>query len=102
MCIKDKDKEVVRGLKNGDDRKSLHVNIAACNAERDLQPGDSCMSREDAKLYLLRKKFVFTILHSFIDYSDIENPVKTIPDEFIEIYLAPKEVKNLKVTLQSH
>ena len=66
------------------------MHIVACNAERDLQPGESCMSREDAHLYLLTKKFVFTILHSFIDYSDIENPVKTIQDEFIEIFLAPR------------
>ena len=37
------------------------------------------MDNEEAEEYLNKKKFIFTILHSFIDYNDIENPVKTIP-----------------------
>ena len=51
---------------------------------------------------MLKKRFIFTILHSFIDYNDIENPVKTIPGKSIEFYLAPGKLKTLKVILQSH
>ena len=60
------------------------------------------MDNEEAKEYLEKKKFIFTILHSFIDYNDIENPVKTIPGKLIELALAPAEAKKLQVTLQSH
>ena len=42
------------------------------------------------------------MLYSFIDYNDIENPVKTIPGKLIELALAPAEAKKLQVTLQSH
>ena len=37
------------------------------------------MDEEEFTNYFKRKAFLFQILHTYIDYDDIENPVKTIP-----------------------
>ena len=37
------------------------------------------MGEEELSKYFEEKYFVFQFLHTYIDYDDIDNPVKTIP-----------------------
>ena len=37
------------------------------------------MEEEEFNEYFDDKNFVFQILHTYVDYNDIENPLKTIP-----------------------
>ena len=37
------------------------------------------MGEEEFTKYFKGKAFIFQILHTYIDYNDIKNPVKTIP-----------------------
>ena len=46
-CIKDKSNEVVQGLNHSNDRKSIVIRVMKCNAKRDLEEGQECMSAEE-------------------------------------------------------
>ena len=47
------------------------------------------MSEEEQSEYFSRKVFIFNLLHNFIDYEDIESPVKTIPSSAKWITVIP-------------
>ena len=87
-CIKDENLEVLQGLLYDSNRKSINIEIKSCN-EKDLQPGESCMNDEEFKDYFRSKAFIFQILHTYIDYDDIENPVKTIPGKLSSVSMIP-------------
>ena len=37
------------------------------------------MDDAELKKYLRGSNFIFQVLHTYVDYNDIDNPVKTIP-----------------------
>ena len=37
------------------------------------------MGEDELSKYLRGSNFVFQVLHTYVDYNDIDNPVKTIP-----------------------
>ena len=43
------------------------------------------MNEEEFNNYFDGKAFLFQFFHSYVDYDDIENPVKTIPGKLISI-----------------
>ena len=85
---------MIQGLLYDTNRKTININIHTCK-EKDVQPGESCMSEEEVNEYFRTKSFFFQILHTFIDYNDIDHPVKTIPGKLWTMSLSYGTMKDL-------
>ena len=51
------------------------------------------MEEEELSQYFNDKRFVFQILHTYVDYDDVDNPVKTIPGKVWVIKVVSGAVK---------
>ena len=51
--------------------------LMACEPEN-LDSGQTCMSEEELKEYYKNFTIRLQLLHNYIEYDDIENPIKTI------------------------
>ena len=53
------------------------------------------MSDDELTKYLRGANFVFQVLHTYVDYNDIDNPVKTIPGKLWTLSIAVGETAML-------
>ena len=53
------------------------------------------MEKEELNEYLEGKYFVFQLLHTYVDYNDIDNPVKTIPGRLWTLAMSAGILKHL-------
>ena len=60
------------------------------------------MGKKEVKYYFEDKYFIFQLLHTYVDYDDIDDPVKTIPGKLWTLKLRDGISRNLEPTMQSH
>ena len=60
------------------------------------------MSLEESEEYFKTKTFFVQFLHTFIDYNDIENPIRTSPAKLQAFSFQNGKQQNLEITMQSH
>ena len=55
----------------------ISINLKACK-QKNLEPGQTCMSVAELEEYYNNLTVRLQFLHNYIEYDDIENPIKTI------------------------
>ena len=76
-CIDGLDQVSLTGLKNSDFQRSIKIDIDVCDPS-DLPEGTECESDEVIHKYLAGRSLKFNYIDNYIDYSDIESPIKSI------------------------